>query len=125
MPWITPVTDRAADAQYTHDDLNRVGNDLQYLADLLNGYGYAVTVNPKTDWAVGEKPETTDMTQYLADLNAIKTAFYGTTPLPESMNKLDVLAANNIEKLLVEIETYIIRMAAAFVYSGEIFSGEV
>lgn len=119
MAWITPFTDRTSAVQYTYTDLNRVGNDLQYLADLLNSYGYSVTVLTKTDYAVGEKTNTaTLMTRYITDLNAIKTVFYGTQSLPSSMNNINYVDANNIEKLLVEINTYITNMTAAFWHCG-------
>lgn len=110
---------------YNATDLNRVGQAIQYLADLLNSYGYSATISPKTDWAISDIPRAADVTQYIADLNTLKNAFYGTTELPDSMNNLTVTAANNIEKLLLEIEDYITNMAAAFVYSGEVYSGEV
>ena len=120
----TLVTDRTG-GHYNATDLNRVGEAVQYVADLLNGYGYLVAVTPKTDWAISDIPRAADMTQYIADLNTLKNAFYGTTELPDSMNSLAVTAANNIEKLLLEIEDYITNMAAAFVYSGEVYGGEV
>ena len=109
---------------YNCTDLNRVGHNLDFLSDVLNGYGYLVSVNPKTDWQNGDIPRASDMTQYLADLNAIKDKFYGTTPLPESMNKINYTDANNIEKLLEEIETYINRMVAGFRKCGTFKSGQ-
>jgi len=123
MAWITPVTNRAYGDQYTFEDVNRVGNDIQYLADLLNSYGYAVSVSPKTTWGVGEKQRVNAMTQYLADLAALKTSFYGTITLPSTMNNLTNEQANNIEKLLIEIERNINRMTAGFRHSGTTISG--
>lgn len=118
--WLSPLK-----GAYNAADLNRVGQAIQYLADLLNSYGYSATISPKTDWVISDIPRAADVTQYIADLNTLKNAFYGTTELPDSMNNLTVTAANNIEKLLLEIEDYITNMAAAFVYSGEVYSGEV
>ena len=124
MAWITPVTNRAYGDQYTFEDVNRVGNDIQYLADLLNSYGYAVSVSPKTTWGVGEKQRVNAMTQYLADLAALKTSFYGTITLPSTMDAATHTEANNIEKLLLEIEDNLTQMAAAFRYCGELICGE-
>lgn len=109
---------------YNASDLNRVGDAVAYLAALLNGYGYSVTVNPKTDWVPGDIPRESDMVQYLADVQAIKDKFYGTTPLPESMNHINHHDANNIEKLLLEVETYINRMVAGFRKCGTFRSGQ-
>lgn len=110
---------------YNYSDMNRVGNAIQYLAGLLNGYGYPVTVSPKTDWDTSGIPQQAQMAQYLSDLNAIKSALYGTKEVPSSMSNLTHEQANTIEALLEEIETNIYNMAASFVYSGEIYCGEV
>ena len=109
---------------YNYTDLNRVGHNLDFLADSLNGYGYLVSVSPKTDWTLEDIPRASDMAQYLADLNALKDKFYGTTPLPASMDDLTHTDANNIEKLLLEIETYINRMVAGFRKCGTFKSGQ-
>ena len=34
-------------------DLNRIEMDTEYLADLLNGYGYNQNITHKTDWLMG------------------------------------------------------------------------
>jgi hypothetical protein len=109
---------------YNHTDLNRVGHNVDYLSGMLNGYGYSVTVTPKKDWTIEDIPRASDMAQYLADLNALKDKFYGMTPLPESMSKIDYEDANNIEKLLLEIETYINRMIEGFRFCGTFYSGQ-
>ncbi len=120
----TLKTDHINGLAYNAADLNRVGEAVAYIADLLNGYGYAVTVSPKTDWTRGDIPRVTDMTAYLADLNALKAAFYGTTELPADMDDLTAEGANNIERLLLEIETYINRMIAGFRKCGTFKSGQ-
>ena len=114
MSWVVPVINRTSAVQYTQTDLNRVGNDIQYLADLLDSYGYGVSVITKTDWTVGDVPRAAQMTQYLADITALKAIFYGTTELPATMDNLSYTDGNNIEILLLEIETYINRMVAGF-----------
>jgi hypothetical protein len=123
MAWGAPVTDRMG-GFYTHTDLNRVGGNIQHLADLLNGYGYLVSVSPKTDWAIDDVPRAADMALYLADLNALKSAFYGTTELPGAMDNLNYEDANNIEKLLLEIERNITWMATGFRKCGTFRSGQ-
>ena len=128
------ITDRTlADVQnktikgyYNATDLNRVGEAVQELANLINGYGYSVSVSPKTDWQggdVGDIPTVTQMAHYLADLAALKAAFYGTTTLPSTMDALTAEQANNIEKLLLEIERNINGMVSAFRHSGATISG--
>ncbi|MEA4894564.1 MAG: hypothetical protein VB064_04805 [Oscillospiraceae bacterium] len=124
MSWITPITNHADGEAYEHEDLNRVGSNIQYLADLLHSFGYAVTVSPKTDWEITDIPILAQMATYLADLNALKAAFYGTTPLPGSMDNLTAEQANNIERLLIETETNINRMILSFWGCAEIGCGE-
>ncbi|NCB51342.1 MAG: hypothetical protein EOM54_05610 [Clostridia bacterium] len=111
---------------YDYIDLNRVGQAISCLAGLLNGYGYSASVSPKTDWTADDFDSfhATEAAKYLSDLGIIKAAFYGTTKLPADMDGLTVTEANAIETLLVEIETYINNMVAAFNYCGEIYCGE-
>jgi len=130
MPCVTDRTEadvrnKTGKGYYNATDLNRVGHNIDYLAGLLNSYGYAVAVAPKTDWQINDIQRATGMEQYIADLNALKDGFYGTVPLPDGMDDLTPEAANNIERLLLEIEQSINNMAAALFYSGELFAGEV
>ncbi len=109
---------------YNYEDLNRVGEAVQYLADQLGGYGYLVEVKPKTNWAENTIPLAGQVETYLNDLNALKAKFYGTTDLPDTMDNIDLEDANNIEKLLIEIEIYINWMVAGFRKSGTFKSGQ-
>jgi len=114
---ITSVTDRTG-GNYTHDDLNRVSSNINYLAGLLNGYGYSVAVNVRTDWTRGDVPRAADVSAYIGSVAAIKARFYGTTAIPAAMDYIGYADANNIELLLLEIENYITKMTAAFHYCG-------
>lgn len=108
------VRNRTSKGIYKYTDLNRVAHNVEYLAGLLNGYGYSVTVTPKTDWAQEDIPTFAQMADYLADVVTIKAAFYGTQTIPSTMDHIDYEDANNIEKLLLEIETNINNMIAGF-----------
>ncbi|MEL4106773.1 hypothetical protein AAFA46_08060 [Oscillospiraceae bacterium WX1] len=119
MEWLAGMK-----GSYNSNDLNRVGEAVQYLAGLLNGYGYPVTVNPKTDWVQGNIPTSTQMAAYLTDVAAIKARFYGTTEIPGAMNNLAYEQANNIELLLLEVDTLIIGMVTAFQYAGTFYAEE-
>lgn len=76
-------------------------------------------------WYDSDIPRIADMAEYLANLEALKAALYGTVTLPGSMDNLTPETANNIEKLLCEIERNITNMTAAWHYSGELYCGEV
>jgi len=120
------ITDRTG-GYYTAGDLNRVGSAMKYIGDRLSEYGYSADISPKLDFAMQDVRNAALMTRYISDLNALKNAFtvYSTTPEPpENMNWLTYIEANNIEKILQDIDALITCMSAAFLYSAEIYSGE-
>lgn len=112
---------------YNTADLNRVGGAVQYIADMLTDCGYAVDVSPKTDWARADIPTPAQMETYRQNVIKVRAALsvFSTTPaVPGNMNKLTYQEANDIEKILVDVERLIDNMVASFIYSGEIYSGE-
>ena len=108
------VQNKTDKGYYNVSDLNRVNHNVEYLSGLLNWYGYAVTISDKTDWTQSGIPTATQAEKYLANVAALKAKFYGTEPLPSTMAYLGYINANNIEKLLNEVESYITRMVAGF-----------
>lgn len=122
------VAARNSKGTYNHGDLNRVGEALRYLADLLNGYGYDIQVTAKQDWTENDAPSAGQMAQYLADLAAVRGALAvmeETPPVPETMEKLTWQTANSIEQILRDVDVLLTNMMAAWFYSGEVYSGEV
>lgn len=113
---------------YNASDLNRVGAAVAYVAGLLNGYGYAVTVSPKQDWAVSDIPTAGQMAAYLRDVATLRGAIAvldRTPPTPDSASGLTWQEANNIEQILLDVDELLTRMAAAWFYSGDLYAGEV
>lgn len=113
---------------YNASDLIRVGEAVAYLAGVLNGYGYAVAVSPKTDWTAQDTPTEAQMQRYLADVSALRAALavMETTPeVPADMAKLTYAEANNIEQILKDIDRLLTNMAAVWLCSGDVYSGEV
>lgn len=113
---------------YNASDLNRVGAAVAYVAGRLTGYGYAVSVSPRQDWQVTDIPTPESMTAYLADVAALRAALTvaaGTPEVPEDMERLTWKEANDIEKILVDVDELLTRMAAAWFYSGDLYAGEV
>lgn len=126
MSWITPVTSRTSAVQYTQDDLNRVGEDVQYLADLLSGYGYSVSVTAKTDWAVGGRPRAAQWAQYIANVQALVDSYYAfvdTPTLPAAADRLTYAEANAIERILADIDALIGWMQRSYRKSGVLKCG--
>lgn len=110
---------------YNFSDLNRVGLAVAELTGRLLDYGYAVMTLPKTNWDDGDLITDAQITRYIQDLNTIKNQFYGQTALPTTIKGLSSDNANNIEKLLLEIESNLDRMVASYRYVGELICGEV
>lgn len=113
---------------YNASDLNRVGAAVAYVAGRLNGYGYTVTVNPNQDWTGSDIPTEGQMAAYLRDVATLRGAIavMASTPTtPDSASGLTWREANDIEQILLDVDELLTRMAAAWFYSGEIWSGEI
>lgn len=113
---------------YNCTDLNRVQSAVRYLADRFAGVGYSVTLSEAKTWTVQDVPTLTDMQNYLADVEAIRgvLTLLKTTPLvPDTMVGLTYIKANNIEQILLDVDRLLSNMIAGFIYSGDIFGGEL
>ena len=123
---IAMVTDRAdGNTYYNYSDLNRVETKTAEVAELLTAQGYVTTVEVKTDWTMTDFPTQTEMNRYLGNVKKCVNNFCqmpGIT-LPDTMDKLDYIGANNIEKTLVGIEKLLEYMLAVMRYSGTFYSG--
>lgn len=112
---------------YNASDLNRVGQACAYLYNLMDSMGYAVPnyTALKTDWAKEDVPTQAQMTTYLATIAAIKAVWSAAQTIPATMDNLGYDGANNIEKLLIEVEDISQRINAIFIKSGawNAFSG--
>ena len=131
----TLVTDRtAADVAagtdkgyYNATDLNRVGEAVAHIAERFTGYGYAVTVNPKADWSESDTPTASQMETYrlnIASLRAVIAVMAATPETPETMRALNYVKANNIERILQDLDTLITNMEQAWFFSGDLYAGE-
>lgn len=113
---------------YNASDLNRVASAMSYLSQRFASAGYSVPVSSPTDWANGDIPRKDDLDTYLDDLRRIRAALavMDTTPAaPGSMDYLTWTKANDIEKILVDVDDALGRLLLSPFYSGEIYSGEV
>ena len=122
---------------YNATDLNRVEKWCEYLADLLNSYSYPVNITVKTDWLMvldenedrieeleNVFPTEAEMERIRSNVNTLKTAFYSFTNVPANLDYMTYQKANDIEKILSEIDTLINNMVNVFRSSGTFFAGE-
>jgi hypothetical protein len=113
---------------YNATDLNRVGAAMQAVANRFNSFGYVVSVSPKSNWTETDVPNTAEIALYLSDLTTLRgvLAVMRSTPeVPADMEGLTYEEANNIEKILEDINLLLTRCAQAWYYSEDVSSGEV
>lgn len=113
---------------YNHTDMNRVESAVEYVANRLTAAGYVVLPVIKKDWSGTDKPTLNDIKRYMkniADIRAALTTFYNTPEAPASEKRLTYQMANDIEQILIDVDDLITRMANAYFYSGDLYSGEV
>lgn len=122
------VDARNAKGTYNASDLNRVGAAMNYVADRLRAAGYDPNISPKTDWKDEDWVDPAAQAVYLGDLAELRKQFamMASTPqVPADMDGLTYSGANDIEKILEDIDALLANIAAGWLYSGEIYSGEV
>ena len=110
-------------------DMNRVGAALNYLRDRLADARYLEpdAFTAKTDWTAADVPTKEALTKYLKCVSTIRDALsqFPTTPAaPKNLARLDYQEANNIEKILLDVDRLLTNMLEARCYCGELFSGE-
>ena len=112
---------------YNYSDYNRVGRAIAWLSRTLSSHGYIADVAPKTDWTEGNIPTPEQLDKYLDDIRKIRavlTLLPLTPPAPDTMRRLGWRAANDIEKILADIENTISRLYLSSWVSGEAYTGE-
>lgn len=115
---------------YNASDLNRVGVALNYLKDRLTAAGYLLGIefSAREDWTENEIPTAEQFTAYLKAVETIRAALTRkpTTPqTPADVGGLDIQGANDIERILLDVEDQINKMLSARFYLTDIFSGEL
>lgn len=112
--------------QYRANDLNRVGEAIEYLRGLLESAGHNVSVFPKTDWADKDWMNAAGAAQYLANVDEMrsKLAVLPTTPqTPETLDQLTYTKANHIEQILLDVYAQYLTMLTTRVAAGTATSG--
>lgn len=115
--------------RYSFTDMNRVENAVAVLSDRFVGVGYLDTpLVTKTDWHQFSVPTRTDMTRYLGNIATLRglVSVYDTTPFAPTVDqKFNYERANDIEKILLDIDEILTALPQSWFYAGEIMSGEV
>lgn len=127
----TLVTNRGSTAKYNYTDLNRVETAFEYLRDKMNGqFGFNLSLTIKKDWTrtgLGQLGAQSLMERYRLNVATIRGAIAQkaeTPQAPDSMRFLTWAKANDIEKILQDVEWLLERMQFAFRHSGTFYSGQ-
>ncbi len=101
-------------------DYQRIERNLQTLADI-----FGVTIIGAV-WTLDDFPTSQRMARILADLQAVRTAYYATPGTPETptlpVNHYGQV--NDIERILLDVWRFWAANTAEKLYCGEMYAGE-
>ena len=109
---------------------------MNYVADRLRAAGYDPHISTKTDWKNEDWVDHAAQAVYLGDLEELRKQFSMMKSTPEvpprilatGINTNDGLThtwANDIERILEDVDALLTNISAAWFFSGDLFSGEV
>ena len=110
---------------YDYRDLNRVGEAMIYIRDRLKAVGEIVDIEPRTDWSLSDLPTRSAIAEYLSNIEKLRSVMPVPIETPASGMLLNYEEANDIERILEFLEILIDKIEQAYIYSGEIYAGEV
>lgn len=114
--------------KYGYIDFNRVGAAINELSAEFNELAISNTVSALTNYVKTSElnPEVADL--YLSKVSQIRRLIIlpdSTPNAPVTMENFTFDSANDIEKILAKLQESIENIRASWVYSGDVFSGEV
>lgn len=110
---------------YNASDLNRVGIAAEELRLIGIDAGYPIVGIFRRDYLEGEIPVLEEMEYYLSQVHKCRGCFFDLgISLPHTMDGLDYVGANNMERVFVEIEKSIQQMSKTRRYCGTTTCGE-
>ena len=114
---------------YNASDLNRVESAVSYVFGRFaaNGYDYPVP-QIKNTWQISEFMDSEETKRYLGNIRQLRariTVPIGTPEVAEDMEQFTFGKANDLERILEILDECISKLEQSFVYSGEIFGGEL
>lgn len=100
---------------YNAADLNRVTQAMEYVAGRFRECGYSVELAHSKSWTMTDIPAPTEMDGYLSDLSILHDALSAASipDVPPDMDELTWQEANDIEKILLEVER-LLKLAAGY-----------
>jgi hypothetical protein len=106
-------------------DLNRIEQDVGYLSDMLNGYGYTQEILCKTDWAMTDFPRVSEVERIRSNVQTLIDAYCAqTVALPDTLESPDYQVINDLENVLRLMQEMIHRMEESFRRCGPTLCGQ-
>ena len=104
-------------------DLNRIEENVAYLADKLEEYSYPANVSTR-QWDRGDVPAQRDTSRIVENIKSLLGSFYSPNNAPALPNKMSSYRdINAIEENLYLIKVLLDSMEGSFVVSGTTKSG--
>ena len=113
---------------YSEKDMNRVEGAVKLLADRSSAMGYHFSPAVRMNWTGQDIPTREDMDRYFGNVRELRNLFPAlpsTPAAPSTGDRLDYSMANDLEKILLDINQIQTIIAASWCYAGEIYSEEV
>ena len=113
---------------YNYVDLNRVESAVAFITNRLGELGHVLSPEVKATWSITDHPTKADMDRYFGNIALLRSVFplYPTTPkAPTTAKKMDYLVANDIEKILSDIDRQIATINQSWYCAGDVFTGEI
>lgn len=113
---------------YNASDLNRVGNFINIISKMLSHQGYGHQYDVKVNWEETDYINEKNTAYYLESLRAICESYFLLPAPPDLPNKLSGLTwqkANAIEQIIYDMAIIFDLIKDNYIFSGEIFAGEV
>lgn len=106
-------------AYISYTDLNRVEEAITYLKQLLAKYGYNFTTQEKK-WLITDFRKNEDMARLKSNIDNLRNAYpYLASPItPNPIKYESIQEANDIERILYEINKLIEKMVYVFRYTN-------
>ena len=121
--WLTDLK-----GAYNASDLNRVGAAVTRITERLASAGIYIATVGKSDWTEEDYNNAEALDYYLKDISLVRGAIAVTSdtpPVPDDLQGLYWWEANDIEKILEDVDYLITNMMQAWYYSGDLYAGEV
>ena len=110
---------------YNVSDLDRVNAAVVHLHARCNKLGYRVLITPQPNWTDADTPTDEQLQSYLSNVEALREVLRIQGNIPMDMVGFRYQEANELERILVEVDTMLKNIIASFVYCGQPYCGQI